>query len=281
MSCFIFWGLFIYTINTKEKRRTIRYYHDTISSFCASSDTWENRFLLTFTILISMNILCLYTEEYNSREQESKYLWLFLLECSAASAFPLVGICYTEGKYIVREALEKKMSLNAYEKIKKQNEEDETLLSDGTSYIRLKYCDQSDVDDVNKCDLYIQKENIDLNCGRCTIPIFYSMLIHSFAALYFLFVLSFCNVYYVVQLWLYHKHGTGFYICLVLGIFNVIVLPMFIIVQGMIKLRCVCLCKMKTMRMISFLFECLSGLFVIALTVVGSMKRNNDIHWFD
>ena len=100
LACIIFWGLFLYALNTKEKKRTIRYYHDTISSFCASSDTWENRFLLTFTILISMNILCMYTEEYNSRPQESRFLWLFILECSAAAVFPLVGICYTEGTSI-------------------------------------------------------------------------------------------------------------------------------------------------------------------------------------
>ena len=98
--CFIFWVLFIYALS-REKRRSIRYYHDTISSYCASSDSWENRFLLTFTMLIAMNGLCMYTEEYNSRKNDhNKHLWLFLLECSAFASFPFVGIFYTEGIFI-------------------------------------------------------------------------------------------------------------------------------------------------------------------------------------
>ena len=104
-ACLSFWGLFFYTLTTKEKRTTIRYYHDTISSYCASSDSWENRFLLTFTILIAMNLLCMYTEEYNSRilriPNYAEYIWLFLLQCSAAAAFPFVGLCYTEGRICI------------------------------------------------------------------------------------------------------------------------------------------------------------------------------------
>ena len=148
-------------------------------------------------------------------------------------------------------------------------------------YIRLENCDRTDIEDDNTSGLYIQKENTDLDCGKIKIPIFYSMMVHSCAALYFLFVLSFCNLYYVWQLWWYHHHRTGVYICLVLAILNIILLPTFITVQGMIKLRCNCFCKMKSLRMISFIFECLSGLVVILLAVIGSMKRNNDVAWFD
>ena len=99
--CGIFWIVFLSVVYRNLDK--IKKGHDTISSFCASSEKWENRFLLTFTILISMNLLCMFTEEYNSRTSESRYFWLFFLECWAAAVFPLVGICYTEGKKIPHE----------------------------------------------------------------------------------------------------------------------------------------------------------------------------------
>ena len=191
----------------------------------------------------------------------------------------------------MRDAFEKKMSYMAYEEERKKNANlngSDAELDDlsvrklcDNKYIPLENCDRRDIEDDNKFGLFIQKENTDLDCGKIKIPIFYSMLVHSCAALYFLFVLSFCNIYYVWQLWWYHVHGTGVYICLVLAVFNIILLPTFITVQGMIKLRYKYFCKMKTLRMISFIFEGLSGLTVILLAVVGSMKRNNDVAWFD
>ena len=99
--CIILWVLFLYAISKSSNRYKIRYYHNTISSYSASRDKWENRFLLTFTILISMNLLCMYTEEYNSRDWESEYLWLFIIETSACCLFPFVGIFYTQGTHII------------------------------------------------------------------------------------------------------------------------------------------------------------------------------------
>ena len=194
---------------------------------------------------------------------------------------------YQTGKYITKEAFKHKLSHHTFQKIEQKKKEEQKGLLDG-HYTRLQYADRVDIQrsggstkSGNSTRGYIQKQNEDLNCGRCKIPIIYSSWIHSIAALWFLFALTFTNIFYSFRLyWYNHKRTTGTYICWVLSWINGIILPLFIIVQGMIKLRCKCLCKMKRLRETSFLFECLSGLIVITGAVISSMKRNDDIKWF-
>ena len=73
-------------------------YHNTISSFCAQKNTWENRFLVIFTTIVSMNLMFLHFEEYNSRNEHSPtMITLFLIEIISIFLFILVGIFYTTG----------------------------------------------------------------------------------------------------------------------------------------------------------------------------------------
>ena len=181
------------------------------------------------------------------------------------------------------------MSINKYEETKKNLGVDDPDF-DNTSlqklcdnhYIKLEHCNRLDIeDDDGRSGLYIQKENTDLECGKIKIPIFYSSMVHSVAALYFFFVMSFCNLWYVGNLITGdHKHNTGYNICVVLAVLNVVSLPTFIFVQALIKMRWGLGCQMKNLRIVSFIFECLSGLVITLLAVVASMKRNNDVDWF-
>jgi len=480
-TCCVFWAFFLLAVSTREKRRTIRYYHDTISSFCASSDSWENRFLLTFTLLISMNLLCMFTEEFNAHTgDQSDYIWLFLLKCSGAGSFPLVGMCYTKGKKIAKEAFERKLSSMQFEKEKKKkfeielhlgsvrsvlsairklqkakseteaaaaapppnvgggggvvhhnpNEDhpiksnevtieeqkqeeaeeekfgvDELIIlrsptedydhdagertpiqvdvplhkpsmtdspkkgplseveletprsarihrtiSDETVDMQLTDHEQettitrqphgsltqprkqswvehqrskmsalsdvgfeimateqhnglqqnnaNDAAEVKHHDEHEDEEfdieeevmtkmtslfaeaNTDLDCGRCKIPITLSHAIHCVAALYFLFVLTFCNIYYVLLQWYNSRRTPVVYFLLLMAVFNFLSLFLFITVQGMIELRCNCCCKMKNLRTSSFVFESMAGVCVVSLAVLASMKRNDGIEWF-
>ena len=134
-------------------------------------------------------------------------------------------------------------------------------------------------------DFLAEKMNQDLDCAGIPISIKKSEFIHSFAALYFLFATSVCNIYYVIAVWdrngykLFHTGGGVFIV--ILAILNLIVLPTFIAVQGMIFMEWTKIWNMPTLNMISFTFECLSGLIVIVLAVVGSMRRNRDVDWFE
>lgn len=81
-----------------KKGTTITKYHDTISSFCASKGTWENKFLLIFTLVSSFDLMFLHFEEFNSREvHNQEYVILFILEIVIIFLFSIVGILYTQG----------------------------------------------------------------------------------------------------------------------------------------------------------------------------------------
>jgi len=130
--CGIIWILFFVVVI--QKKQEIYSYYDTISSFCAEIHSQQHKFLLTFTVLMAMNLLCMFTEEYNSIElyniqagvdnsgeeisslrktifgyyykesngeilytQDQQDWWLFVFEVTGSLALILVGLCYTEG----------------------------------------------------------------------------------------------------------------------------------------------------------------------------------------
>eukprot|EP01084_Bolivina_argentea_P292675 503221_1 len=94
-----------FMISIWKKRKDILKYHDTISSFCAWRHGWENRFLLIFTLITSLNLLCLHFEEFNSRywnttrTSDMVLLIIFLVECICILSLPLTGIFYTRGNH--------------------------------------------------------------------------------------------------------------------------------------------------------------------------------------
>ena len=56
-----------FMVSIYQQKQDILKYHDTISSFCACKNDWNNRFLLMFTFMASANLLCPLFEEFNSR----------------------------------------------------------------------------------------------------------------------------------------------------------------------------------------------------------------------
>ena len=94
-----------FVVSMLQKHKDIYKYYDTISSFCAYKNGWENRFLLIFTLVVSSNLLCMHFEEFNRRDwditdaEHADFLIIFLVECACILVFPLVGIFYTEGKH--------------------------------------------------------------------------------------------------------------------------------------------------------------------------------------
>eukprot|EP01083_Nonionella_stella_P092727 259651_1 len=89
-----------FTAVSWEKRKTVFEYHDTISSFCAGpKGSWENRFLLFFTVTVSYNLMFLHFEEYNSRadSHETIDVILFAIEITVIFLFGTVGVLYTPG----------------------------------------------------------------------------------------------------------------------------------------------------------------------------------------
>ena len=277
--CGIFWVLFLGVVYANLDK--VKKGHDTISSYCAQSEKWENRFLLTFTILISMNLLCMFTEEYNSRNQESRYFWIFMLECTAAAVFPLVGICYTEGK-----------------KIDIEQSSDHQLLLDLTEFDNKNDIDNDD-NAPDEIDMRIERAwteiepvNDSLECGKKQIPISVSSKIHDFAAFYFFVVLTFTNSYYVIHLWSpnehhQHDHTFGSYVCLIFLILNLVLFIGYLLIAIMIGLRkkkSIFVCfnvKHETLRVCNFGFEALLGLVIVALAIISSMKRNDDVSFFN
>merc|ERR1719203_1521845 len=89
----------IFFVHVYQSKDEIYKIHDTISSFCADKNSWGNRFLLIFTCIVGLNMLCLHVEEYNSRPNESDVLFGFTVFC--IFQLPLVGICYTRGKQVL------------------------------------------------------------------------------------------------------------------------------------------------------------------------------------
>ena len=99
--CLIVLVSFIFfVLNSLEQSHSIWKYHDTISSFCAKQNSWENKFLLFFSTVISFNLTFLHFEEFNSRHDEQTDMdkLLFGVEIVAISMFMLVGILYVPGR---------------------------------------------------------------------------------------------------------------------------------------------------------------------------------------
>eukprot|EP01084_Bolivina_argentea_P152236 265604_1 len=304
--CGVLWIIFLRVVSLKENREKITLYHDTISSFCAKSDSWANRFLLTFTILISMSLLWMFSEEYNSIELynakntndvKTPETWLFILEWSAAAVFPLVGICYTEGKNIKNEAWKHKMSLHTHQKSLenqqkcKQRKKKTSINSHGYELNELLDENQSNMNystnDTMSAEEMYEAENESLTCGTCKIPIIISSLLHSFGALYFFVLLSFTNIWYVWNLKLNDKDNSKWatILCWILCVINFIVLTTFVTIQGLLFFR---KCgandkksKMWKLRVASFVFETLSGLIIVGLAVISSMQRNKSNEFFN
>eukprot|EP01083_Nonionella_stella_P046224 123750_1 len=91
-----------FAITIYSKRQGILKYHDTISSFCAYSHNWENRFLLMLCIITSANLMCLHFEEFNARgidDHVDLQIILFIVDLLCIASFPLVGIFYTRGNH--------------------------------------------------------------------------------------------------------------------------------------------------------------------------------------
>lgn len=49
-------------------RESIARYHDTISSFCADRNSWQNKYLLAFSIAVSLNRLRI--QDFKCKEQK-------------------------------------------------------------------------------------------------------------------------------------------------------------------------------------------------------------------
>lgn len=93
LALILFVLFFIYAYNERDR---IYRHHDTISSFCAEKNSWGSRFLLSFTCIVGVNMLCLHVEEYNSRPEElDEWFWITI---GCIFPLPLVGMCYTRGK---------------------------------------------------------------------------------------------------------------------------------------------------------------------------------------
>ena len=92
-------AMILFILNSVQHRHTIWKYHDTISSFCAKENSWENKFLLFFCTVISLNLTFLHFEEFNSRPHVTRMeLWLFIIEVSTVLSFMIVGILDVAGK---------------------------------------------------------------------------------------------------------------------------------------------------------------------------------------
>lgn len=81
-----------------KKFRTIIQLHSTISSYCSDPRGFGNKFLVAITFLVGCNYTTLLLQE-NSSVEDPKY-WnetMMIIQISANTILPLVGIFYTNG----------------------------------------------------------------------------------------------------------------------------------------------------------------------------------------
>eukprot|EP01084_Bolivina_argentea_P275400 469669_1 len=257
MATVLFVLFFIYAYN---ERRKIYKRHDTISSFCAERNSWGSRFLLSFTCIVGVNMLCLHVEEFNSRHQEADpFFWI---EIAVIFPLPFVGMCYTKGKkYDERDLIE------------------EEFLIDNTR--------QQDDIEVPRSEMSMQlsyeNENEAVDCGFFSFPIWVSEKIHDIAAGIFFGGLTFTNMSYNTVLISNPKHlnkNPPLVISLfIISVINLCVLLIFIIINKI--MIGMCHSHGKRLRLWSFVMECLSGALIILLATLNSMKRNDKIGWID
>lgn len=98
VNIFLVLSLSTFGYQARLHRKSISKYHDTISSFCANRNSWQNRYLLAFCIAVSLNSLALHFEEFNSRGNEGMIInVLFFVEIGGFLLMPCIGIFYTRG----------------------------------------------------------------------------------------------------------------------------------------------------------------------------------------
>eukprot|EP01084_Bolivina_argentea_P275399 469668_1 len=257
MATFLFVLFFIYAYN---ERRKIYKRHDTISSFCAERNSWGSRFLLSFTCIVGVNMLCLHVEEFNSRHQEADpFFWI---EIAVIFPLPFVGLCYTKGKkYDERDLIEEEFLIE-----NQRNEQDIDIPRSEMSIA-----------------LSIEIENESVDCGFFSLPISVSEQIHDTAAGIFFGGLTFTNFTYNTMLIVSPK-SLGKSPALVISLFIISVINLFVLLLFII-INKICIGIRhkhgKRLRLWSFVMECLSGALIILLATLNSMKRNKKITWID
>eukprot|EP01083_Nonionella_stella_P187669 690118_1 len=251
---------FIYAYNERSK---IYGRHDTISSFCAERNSWGSRFLLSFTCIVGVNMLCLHVEEYNSRSYETNG-W-FWVEIAVILPLPLVGMCYTKGKryderdLVAEEILIKKPSNKA-------------LKAGGVAMRR---------QPATVLSYDYEEENEVMDCGFVMFPIVWSERIHDLAAGVFFCGLTLTNIVYTTGLVMDPDRLTERPLTVV-SLFiassvNVVVLIIFVAINKVYM--GICRKTDRVLRTWSFVLECVLGAVVIIVATLNSVKRNEHVDW--
>lgn len=207
-------------------------------------------------------MLCLHVEEYNSRPDEANP-W-FWVEIIVICPLPFVGMCYTKGKSyderdeILEEFLIERDRKSAGSRAKSQS-----------SAISLSLSKES--------------ENQMVDCGYFMYPIEWSEIIHDTAAGIFFGGLTLTNLVYTMTLMTspssLEKSPILTISLFTASVINLGVLVAFVIINKLIIGYCDK--KGKTLRVSSFVLECLNGALVIIVATLCSMKRNDSITWLD
>jgi len=263
LALILFLFFFLYAFNERER---IYKHHDTISSFCAEKNSWGSRFLLSFTCIVGVNMLCLHVEEYNSRPEESDVWFWFTIGC--IFPLPLVGICYTKGKdYDERDDICEAITIEQDPRAHRKSTE------------------LSELSKQTSGDLYIVvRGNEDVDCGLFSFPISYSERIHDLSAGVFFGGLTVSNLVYCTKQIL-EKPEPGESMAFntflfALSVLNGMVLIAFFIINKVVMRYQYGRYLWKgRLRVSSFVLECLSGFLVIFIATVVSMKRNKNVTW--
>eukprot|EP01083_Nonionella_stella_P200682 734719_1 len=196
--CGIAWFIVICkTCFDAQTKEIVKSFHPTISSYMADHRKSINNytFLLLTTILISLNLLALYTEEFNARSEENDTLWLYLLECSAFLAFSLVGIFHIKGNNITQHQKKHRES-DAIEHAQLHRRDTELT---SISISNKEELQSHLMYDENENDEKYCEEHTELICG-CGIDGDASEWIHSLCYAYFLIIITGTNSFYVIML---------------------------------------------------------------------------------
>jgi hypothetical protein len=219
--------------------------HDTVSSFCSNTKHFGHRFLLAITWMSGSGLSCLLVEEYNSRYDGDFRFWLEIL-CTLA--LPLVGMFPSKNGDI--EKVEKSTSTNIFK----------TAIN-------------------NIIDLWDQDTDFGEN-SEYRFPQLFSTAAHYIGALPFIFLLPSINVWYGAEVYYRNQGGLAVF---VLALITLVCVVVFLVLQGVIAIAECCGTEntyIKKVRIASFISEFGSVFLTVFVTMLASIKRNNNITWF-